>query len=227
MSNNANLLTDKTGAKPDPAVSSRHQILLYLLENKNGVPIDGLIKHLNISRTAVQNHFLILEKQGFIKKNNRQKTMGRPSAHYILTEKGTAYFPKHYSLFSNVLLVELSNEMGSDQFAAFMQKLGSTLANQYQTRFEGLSEIKKIDTLFELMQELGFHPQLLKNTRSSTIEINVYNCIYHDIAQQFHEVCKLDIRMVETLLDKPVGLSSCMAKGDGVCCLRMSLGKDQ
>lgn len=225
MSNKANPLTDITGGKPDPAASSRHQILLYLLENKHGVPIDELIKHLNISRTAVQNHFLMLEKQGFIKKNNRHKTMGRPSTHYVLTEKGTTYFPKHYSLFSNLLLQELSNKMGSDQFATFMQKLGGILANQYQSRFEGLSEIKKIDTLFELMQELGFHAQLLRNTRTSTIEIYLYNCIYHDVAQQFHEVCMFDIGMVETLLDKPAELHACMTKGDGACCLRMRLGK--
>lgn len=219
------MLLKKMPAMPDSLTTSRHQILLSLLENKVGMHIDELSKHLNISRTAVQNHFLMLEKQGLIRKHTRYKTMGRPSVSYVLTDKGTAYFPKHYSLFSNLLLQELKNEMGADQLVAYMQKLGENLASQYRSRFEGLGEDKRIDTLFELMQELGFHAKLHRNSITSTVEINAYNCIYHDIAQQFHEICTLDISMMETLLNKPMELGSCMAKGDGVCCLRMRLGK--
>jgi predicted ArsR family transcriptional regulator len=225
MSNNAIPLPDNTAGMPDAVTTSRHQILLCLLENKDGLSIDELIRHLNISRTAVQNHFLMLEKQGLIRKHSRHKTMGRPSVSYVLTDKGSAHFPKHYALFSNLLLQTLKNEMGADQFSAYIQKLGDNLASQYRSRFEGLSEDKRISTLFELMQELGFRAKLQRNAITSTVEINAYNCIYHDVAQQFHEVCTLDISMMETLLNKPVELRSCMAKGDGVCCLRMKLGK--
>ena len=69
----------KNTGLPDSVTSYRHQILQHLLENKEGMHIDELTKCLNISRTAVQNYFLMLEKEGLIKKHNRFKTLGRPS----------------------------------------------------------------------------------------------------------------------------------------------------
>ena len=218
---------DKTFKTTDSVRSFRQQILQSLLENKDGLPIDDLSKQLNISRTAVQNHFQILEKRGLIKKHALHKTQGRPSTHYVLTDKGTAYFPKHYAHFSNLLLEALKNEMGSEQLVVFMQKQGKILAGQYCSRFDGLAEDKKIDTLFELMQELGFNAKLKLNSPDSTVDIDVHNCIYHDVAKQFHEVCQLDISMMEALMNQPVVLHSCMAKGDGVCRLRMGLGAEQ
>lgn len=46
-----------------PATSYRQQILRQLLENKQGMTINELSQHLSISRTAVQNHFSVLEKK--------------------------------------------------------------------------------------------------------------------------------------------------------------------
>ncbi len=95
MLNTRIMLLEKTSDLSGSVTISRHQILQRLLENKQGMSIDELSKHLNISRTAVQNHFLVLEKQGLIRKHSRYKTMGRPSVSYVLTDKGTAHFPKH------------------------------------------------------------------------------------------------------------------------------------
>ena len=47
--------------------------------------IDELAKNLNISRTALPNHFLMLEKESLIKRQTRLKTLGRPSIIYVLT----------------------------------------------------------------------------------------------------------------------------------------------
>lgn len=212
---------------PDPAANSRQQILQRLLENKQGLSINELSMQLNISRTAVQNHFLILEKQGLIRKQNRLKTMGRPLASYVLTDKGTAYFPKQYALLSLALLQELRNEMTPDQLNAYLQRLGKTFASHFLTRFEGRTEDRRIETLFELMQEMGYHAQLHWDKNETTAEISVFNCIYHGIAKQFQEICTLDIGMMENLVKNQVELRSCMAKGGNACCLHMTFGNGQ
>jgi predicted ArsR family transcriptional regulator len=213
-------------ALPD-ATSYRHQILEQLIENKEGMQIDELSKCLGISRTAVQKHFLLLEKEGLIRKHNRIKTLGRPSIGYVLTDRGLAYFPKRYAMFSEILLQELKNEMGQDRLIDFMQTMGRKLAHRYRGRFAGKAEDEQISTLYELMQELGFHANLHYETDHPVVEIKAHNCIFHDLAQQFPEICSLDEAMINELMGKPPELRSCMAKGDSACCFRMDIGKNK
>ncbi|MGR8931885.1 MAG: helix-turn-helix transcriptional regulator [Gammaproteobacteria bacterium] len=207
-----------TSEPSDSDISSRHRILQRLLENKEGWPIDKLVKSLNISRTAVQNHCQTLEKDGLIKKNSRAKTLGRPSVNYALTDKGIAYFPKQYSLFSVSLLKELQNELDSDLLIGLMQKLGKKVAAQYRPHLIGLNEEERLNSLLELMQELGFYADWVSRPEAQAIDINARNCIFHDLVQQVQEVCVFDQTLIAELVDKQVGLRSCMAKGDDVCC---------
>ncbi|MGR8979290.1 MAG: helix-turn-helix transcriptional regulator [Gammaproteobacteria bacterium] len=207
--------------RQDSAASYRHLILKKLLENKHGAPVDELAKYLNISRTAVQKHFLMLEKEGLIKKYNRIKTLGRPSIGYILTDKGMAYFPKSYDLFSECLMAQLKNEMSSEQLYGYLRKLGKIMADQYRSRFIGLNEEDRLKTLMALMQELGFYPHVQQNSETRETEINAYNCVYHQIAQTTDEICVLDQTLVEELMNRKVVLRSCMAKGDGACCFSL------
>jgi len=213
-------------ALPD-ATSYRHQILDLLIENREGMQIDELSKFLGISRTAVQKHFLMLEKEGLIRKHNRIKTLGRPSINYVLTDSGMAYFPKRYALFSEILLQELKNEMGRDRLIAFMQALGRKLAHRYRGRFAGKGEGEQISALYELMQELGFHADLHYDSDRPVAEIKAHNCIFHDLAQQFQEICSLDEALIAELMNKPPELRSCMAKGGNECCFRMDFGKNK
>jgi len=66
----------------------QHQILKRLLENKAGLSIDEITTALNISRNAVQQHFAVLERDGYIHAGVLNKTAGRPVriAHVLITE---------------------------------------------------------------------------------------------------------------------------------------------
>jgi predicted ArsR family transcriptional regulator len=205
------------------ATSYRHQILLLLLENKNGKQIDELAKILNISRTAVQKHVLTLEQEGLISKDKRIKTMGRPSFVYVLTNAGIDYFPKHYALFSVMLLQDLAKEMTSGQLTNLMTRLGKKMAYRYRSRVEDLTQQNKLQGVVEIMQDLGFQANLIYDQKTADYKINAHNCIYHAIAQKHHEICTLDRVFIGELLGKNIELQSCMAKGDGSCCFQIAV----
>ncbi len=217
--------TEKTGFF-GAAIPFRQQILQQLLENKNGLNIEELTRYLKISRAAVQQHFSILEREGLIAKHKRIKTLGRPSMNYVLTREGLAYFPKRYNLLTELVLGELNKDLTSAQVTAFMQKLGKKLADQYRPRVEGKNESERVDIVFDLMRELGFQVAMQRNSATQAVEINAHNCIYHDVAQQFHEICTLDQTLIAELMNKKTELRSCMAKGDGVCCFRLCSGQE-
>jgi DeoR family suf operon transcriptional repressor len=61
--------------------------------------------------------------------------------------------------------------------------------------------------------------EIESESRKSVIRAN--NCIYHDLAQKYIEICAFDLALMSSLLDKEVKQLSCMAKGDCACRFRI------
>lgn len=206
---------------PQKISSRQHQILEHLLENRKGLSVDELAKALDISRTGVQQHFVVLERDGYIKKSTLNKTAGRPVTIYAITDKGNNYFPKQYAWFSALILGDLQEEIGEERFKAYMQKLGGKLADKLRGKFEGKSLNERINELAIVMTDFGF--QVKMDMESESPNIQACNCIYHDLAQQHHEICEFDLALMSSLLDKEVEQLSCMAKGDCNCSFRIKI----
>jgi predicted ArsR family transcriptional regulator len=203
-------------------ISSRqHQILEHLLESRNGLSVDELAKALDISRTGVQQHFIVLERDGYIKKSTFNKTAGRPVTIYVLTDKGINYFPKQYAWFSELILSDLQQEIGPERFKAYMQKLGSKLADKLRGKFESKNLTERVDELAAVMTDLGFQVKVDRESEAESLNMQAYNCIYHELAQKHHEICEFDLVLMSSLLDKDVEQLSCMAKGDCKCSFRV------
>lgn len=206
---------------PQKISSRQYQILEHLLDSQTGLSVDELAKIVDISRTGVQQHFVALERDGYIKKSTLNKTAGRPVTIYVITDKGINYFPKQYAWFSALILSDLQEEMGPERFKAYMQKLGLKLADTLRDKFEGKNLHGRIDELALIMTNLGFHLQLDKEPETNYPLIQASNCIYHELAQKHQELCEFDLALMSALLDKDVEQLRCMAKGDGNCCFRV------
>ena len=197
--------------------SRQHQILQLLLENKAGLSIDEIAAALNISRNAVQQHFAVLERDGYIQTGVLNKTAGRPVRSFILTEAGINSFPKQYAWLSELMLTDLKNEMGSEAFQRYMHKLGNNLSQSFLSRFKGKQTGERIEELLKIMDELGFKTKNMTESGSNERTIEACNCIYHDLAQKHEEICEFDKTLMSSLLDKDIELVECMAKGGAVC----------
>ncbi len=193
----------------------REQILKLLLKSRLGLGIDEIAEQLDISRNAVQQHLSSLEQEQLVKKDIFKSTGGRPSRNYVLTEHGINYFPKQYSWFGNLVLSELKSEMSEDAFRQFMWRLGVKLAKTLLTQFDGKQPDEKVAALVDTMQSLGYEASLDINTGQPIIKAS--NCVYHDLAQQFSELCDFDHALISTLLDRPIEQTACMARGDCSC----------
>jgi predicted ArsR family transcriptional regulator len=197
--------------------SRQQQILKLLLENKAGLSIDQIATPLNISRNAVQQHFVALERDGYIQAGVLTQTAGRPVRSFVLTEAGINSFPKQYAWLSEFIITDLKNEMGSDAFFRYLHKLGSHLSQSLLSRFEGKSTDERIEELRKVMDELGFQTRKVSDSGTNERTIEAYNCIYHDLAQKHEEICEFDRTFMSSLLDKAIEHEECLAKGGAVC----------
>ena len=199
----------------------QQQILNLLLENKAGLSIDEIAAALDISRNAVQQHFTVLEKDGYIQTGVINKTVGRPVRSFVLTEAGINSFPKQYAWFSELILTDLKNEMGSEAFQRYLHKLGANLSQTLLPHFEGKQTDEKIKELLKVMDGLGFKTRTPSSLDSDDRTIEACNCIYHNLAQKHEEVCEFDRTLITSLLNKDIEHVECMREGGAVCCFKI------
>ncbi len=193
----------------------QHEILEHFLAHKQGLSIDELTESLGISRTAVQQHFIALENDGYIEKNAFDKTAGRPLARYAITDKGINHFPKHYAFLADLMLENLLETISSEDGEIYMTKLGGKLAGQLH-QFAGKTLNERVPMLVETMNDLGFVVQETENAEGKKC-LQACNCIYHDLAQKYPQICQFDLALIKTTLGESVELTRNMAKGDTVC----------
>jgi DeoR family suf operon transcriptional repressor len=193
----------------------QHEILKHFLARKSGLCIEELADKLEISRTAVQQHFITLENEGYIEKSSVTKTAGRPIGNYAITDKGINHFPKQYSWFSELMLEDLLEVVSEEDGEIYMTKLGNKLAGQLH-QFEEKPLTERVPMLMNIMNDLGFVVQETVNANQQKC-LQACNCIYHDLAKKHPQICKFDLALIKTTLNQSVELSRCMAKGDSVC----------
>jgi DeoR family suf operon transcriptional repressor len=199
------------------SISSRqHQILDLLLNTKAGLCIDEIAGKLSISRNAVQQHIDKLERDGYVKTGMLNKTAGRPVRVFVLTEAGINSFQKQYAWFSELILAKLRQEMGPEALQRYLHDLAGSLSQGLLPQFAGKQEEERLAELVRIMNELGFKARL-NAANADQPSIEAFNCIYHDLAQKFQEVCEFDRALITALLGHEIDHLECMAKGGGVC----------
>jgi len=200
------------------SLGHRQQILLrYLLHNPDGLTLDQLALKLNISRNAVTQHITVLEKLNCVDSQYLPSSGGRPSRAYLITETGKSFFPKHYALFSNMLLKTMSIQLETDVLAKILANIGKDLALPFIKRVEKSNN--RVEEVRQIMNELGYETASADSSieNDNQQQIIAVNCVFHDLAFENTTVCELDKALISTLLDNPIEHTQCMAKGEKSC----------
>lgn len=196
----------------------RQQLLLKaLLHKRDGMTVDELSLKLEISRNAVNQHISSLENNGFLENSSMTNTGGRPSKIYTLTTNGLELFPKHYALFSNLLIHWIKDKIGQNELKSCMTELGKQVSQEFKGRMQGHKSLSdKVDEVALIMHELGYEARVDTSLKKSP-EIIANNCVFHQLADESNEVCELDLTLLSTLLNMKIIHKECMVKG-GNCC---------
>lgn len=195
--------------------SRQHQILELLLGHRAGLSIDNMAAQLEISRNAVKQHLVELEKKQWVQAAELNSTGGRPARSYTLTELGINQFPKQYAWFCNLLLTQLCEDFDSETLERMLWKLGEKLGKSLAPQFSTKPPQERLSAIVELMQSLGYQAAI--ETQGETTSIKALNCVYHDLAQQHPQLCQFDNALLTSLMGQAVEQTACMAKADCDC----------
>jgi DeoR family suf operon transcriptional repressor len=207
----------------DTMGNSQQQVLRQLLERRLGATVDELGASVGLSRTAVNQHLLSLEHDGYVRRGAPRKTAGRPQQVYVLTEEGAQQFPKQYSWFSRLLIQTLRQDMGEEKSALFMYNLGVKRSAQLTPRLIGKDHGESVDEVVKIMNETGFVARaIVPASPGKAAVVECKNCVYHDLSKDYPEVCRFDIGLLSGLLGSEVVHESCMHRGGESCRFRIA-----
>jgi predicted ArsR family transcriptional regulator len=198
----------------------QQELLNLLLENKAGLTVEELSQALAISRNAVRQHLAGLERDGLLLQSGTRPTGGRPEQLYLLTDKGRELFPRQYSWFSRLLIESIREQAGSEGLGNRLADLGNQVASQLRSQSPVPEEQPlRVSRLAELMTDLGYGAKATTGSDDSpTIEAN--NCVFHDLAARYPEVCKFDLALMATFVGNAVEHQECMVRGGSMCRFR-------
>jgi DeoR family transcriptional regulator, suf operon transcriptional repressor len=200
---------------------TQRQILALLLGRKEGMTVDQMADHFGIGRTAINQHLATLKQQGHVANGQVQKGRGRPRKSYVLTNDGINLFPKKYSWFSALLLNVLQGQMGADQLADFMRNLGTQMAQDQLVRVDGKRAPDKVAEIVKIMNEAGFDARVIVSQGDEVIpRIECKNCVYHDLARDYSQVCQFDLGFLSGLMGQSIEHQTCMVRGGTACRFR-------
>lgn len=198
------------------ALGERQQAMLRLLQReRDGLTVEDLVMRLSITRTAVRQHLGALERDGYVRKEGLRVTGGRPGLVYVLTAAGNELFPKLYSWFSALLLERLRERLGADGLAAFMRELAADVATGLEPRLAGMGPRERIEEVARILASLGYDARVAAEEAAPVIVAS--NCVYHQLAQEFREVCEFDLGLLERLTGYRAEHTECMVRGGRVC----------
>jgi predicted ArsR family transcriptional regulator len=93
--------------------------------------------------------------------------------------------------------------------------MAATIATSLQPRLEGKSESERTAEVVRIMDELAFEAKAVDVPGGTAIEAS--NCIYHELAASYPEICQFDLELLTRLTGKSIDHNECMARGGGVC----------
>lgn len=198
----------------------QQDLLRLLLENKAGLTVDELSRALEITRNAVRQHLAVMERDALVAQAGTRPTGGRPEQLYVLGERGRELFPRHYSWFSRLLLDAMIEDTGRERLRERLAAMGLRVADQLRSQAPaGESSGERAASLAQIMARLGYHARAVEDAQGGPA-IEASNCVFHDLAAQYPEVCQFDLALLAGYTGAPVEHQECMVRGGRVCRFR-------
>jgi DeoR family transcriptional regulator, suf operon transcriptional repressor len=204
------------------AFGERQQALMkLLLRKKQGIGIDEIASELGITRPAIRQHLVALERLGYVEPGELLATGGRPGQTYRLSQKGHDLFPKQYSWFSEVLLEDLHAKLGPVELGRMMERLGKEIGGQNVVQGETLKQ--RVERAARLLSELAYEAETKltgKELPGAPPVIEASNCVFHSLARRFPEICQFDLALLSRITEAEVIHEQCIIRGGGTCRFR-------
>ncbi len=169
-----------------------------------------------ITAVTVRHHLNLLQKQNCITTTECQHhdKPGRPQYVYHLTEEAQKHMPTNYAVLTGKLLDVMQNQMPQNAFNVILEGVADDMAS-CATIPEDLPLLHRLDRAVEYLNKHGYTARY--ETTDDGYILHTYNCPYHEVATKGHALCKMDARLVASLVGRVPQRVSLITDGEASC----------
>lgn len=191
------------------------QILEHLQRNPSAT-IKELEELLGVTTTAVRQHLTSLQASGYLDRKEERSGVGRPHHVYVATEAARELFACRCDVLALTMLQEMSGMVGPRQMETLFKRVGERMADRYADSVSASGLEGRVEELALALGRQGVLTDVSADG-GDAISLEMYNCPYHDLAVAHREICDMDQRMMERVLEADVSLDECIMDGQGCC----------
>jgi predicted ArsR family transcriptional regulator len=199
--------------------STQQKLLRALLVAPQGASVEVLCNALGVTHNAVRQHLTALITAGFIERGTAQPTGGRPQARYVLRPAGRELFPRNYGVIATGVLEHLYASAGKADVQALLVDIGHQLGTAAAERVNTADPTEIAKALAEQLDTLGYEAQAVR--RDGEIQVEAYNCVFHELAKAHPDVCRFDLAFMEAATGRPIQHMECLLRGGHACRFRI------
>lgn len=194
--------------------------IIDLIKRSGTLSIDEAVEEIDLAKTTLREHFLQLERDGYVERDYVRSGPGRPSLQYQLTSKGNSLFPSSESkLIRNIinyLKSKGSEQLVEDFFEDFWdQRLEEAQDRMKKSSAEDLES--KVEILMQMLEEEGFMPEFEVDERDESLTVKECNCPFSEVIKETRLPCKLEEMFYKKLFSEKAERTSYIAEGDYSC----------
>lgn len=194
--------------------------LLDLIKSKGIISVDEAVEHSGLAKTTLREHFLQLEKDGYVERTYERKGPGRPSLQYELSAKGHQLYPSSESKLTRQFIRYLKEEGEEEMIESFFEKFWEERYNKAKKRMNQYGpeqKAERLQALLKMLQEEGFMPEIEQDEANECINIKECNCPFSEVIKETRLPCKLEALFFKKIFGDQTERTSYIAEGDYSC----------
>jgi predicted ArsR family transcriptional regulator len=205
-------------------MQSTKQQILALLKRAGSATVEETAGSLSLASMTVRQHLVNLERDGLVRSYKVRRPTGRPHFAFTLTDKGEEMFPKRYDILAQILLdeagslepEEIAGRTAEERRFLLVRRAADRLVEEYRPRVEGRRLEERAAAVTDLLQTLGGFAEWCPT--DDGLEIRDYNCVFSRILPQHAGDCQWHLRLLTSLLERPVRHEETVLDGAVRCC---------
>lgn len=200
-----------TGSKKD---------IIELIKRRGTLSIDEAVEQMELAKTTLREHFLQLERDGYVERDYVRSGPGRPSLQYQLSPKGNSIFPSSESKLIRNIIKYLKSKGNEQLVEEFFEDFWNQRLEEAQERINESSADNpesKVKVLMQMLDEEGFMPEFKMDQNSEKLTVKECNCPFSEVIKETRLPCKLEEMFYKKLFSENTERSSYIADGDYSC----------
>jgi predicted ArsR family transcriptional regulator len=196
-------------------ISQNDRAMIAALRKAPSMTICELTETMGVTATAVRQRLNRLMTLELVERSHTVEGRGRPSHHYVLTEKGRRSSANNLDDLAVVLWEEVQKIPDAVTREKVISGAVERLAEKYESETTGNTVKERMQSVVKLFADRQISISLENSDGLPVIKVD--GCPYPTLAQENHDICNMEKELLSKVIGHPIDRCQCSQDGDQCC----------